>query len=1224
MDKVDNLEYQYRYGANQEIRSILQLAKHLPQSDLYKNNDIYFEPVSIYYVCSELVEISKLPENPYLLCFLQKKYEQVKVENGGRLLFSFEELFSEGWLQITSEEWLWNSFSYEYEKLNTHGNEKEEQIVTFLKSLKETPYKDGLYPIIDEESTEFLELLKKTRLSVEWFLEKKLLIRKKNELYINTFSNEWEIYGERVLSKKYEEWNCLEEISNTEKWIHYCEFFVRCWRPEKYIDNKEKLFEYCLGRLEKEESSWEQEVVYVAKSMQISANMLKKKNKLSIPEYGVERQIFIETYFERWCRLEDIHSRRTIYFGICLRNYHVLSEKWQKKFCRILKKPYFEVQYFNIHSCENEICLADCVMEYEIFIPAICNIFHYIIENCRKDELKKLYFRQLTKPIWDICYNGLNQSNKASWVRNLIELLVYLYNKGNFYRKNRWYFSSVENNYKDFLEKLMKFYFKEIPENQKLDCEVIGYLLIKLGNSKDHNIQNYLGVLMLFAKQTELYVENQERKCNILYGLFNGLITWIKIVKKRDILLSTVDWTFFSEAVWNDVLLQNHEKLIYLFDMLSIKELKEVECYKQNKSIILGVGNLALLGLYFQALCLNKLHNDISFEIIKSIEANFIQEFICCQNEWKLFSSENIRLADSSIVLSACMQVLSLLNENNRESLINNLKIEEVIDVVFWLEYVKNKDIKNTLLNILIKVQKERLFDGICFLPTWQIAIDNLLKFCFDESEEDKEVIKKMMEFAEYSLKGFKEVLKNKPESVRKDYREWQESAYFRILLLKNQTEEILSSNNEFYKGVIWLNSDKLEEIQRAKKTFADSDEVIGSWKQNYLIACVLEIVKKKELGLDYANEVKKYEKDFLDYISMAQNSYLADINNLYIYGLFLYLSIDKKENFWALYNQMPEELYKNKWVVNYVIEVYLSYGNVTEARKQLTQLQKVYGETPNIRKLQEKIVAEDSSEGQTERPIVQSNIVVDRLSCIELRHMLLMFKQKSNSFLAEVMIDEEEFQYLDNKSREKMHDKHEIHIISMICQSLKILQNYSVNLIHNKKVASEDVYNRTLKLLFNLREERFLGFRLEEQTQGGTTKTTYRSGEQGVGRRDLMMLRKENAVALLEGIKLWRVEKKKINDHIHKLSSYNIERVPIVIMPIYGYMDNEKNFWENYVKLLHKHQTNKEFGIIKVEEMDELLKTEFSAGLQYIVKTKHNYKNFEVTVYHIMIKIKI
>ena len=109
--------------------------------------------------------------------------------------------------------------------------------------------------------------------------------------------------------------------------------------------------------------------------------------------------------------------------------------------------------------------------------------------------------------------------------------------------------------------------------------------------------------------------------------------------------------------------------------------------------------------------------------------------------------------------------------------------------------------------------------------------------------------------------------------------------------------------------------------------------------------------------------------------------------------------------------------------------------------------------------------------------------------------------------------------------------------------------------MLHNKQVSSEDAYNRTLKLFFNLREERFLGFRLDEQTQGGTTKTVYRSGEQGIGRRDLLLVRKENAVALLEGIKLWRLEGKKIEEHIEKLRDYNVERVPIVILPIYGHM---------------------------------------------------------------------
>lgn len=109
----------------------------------------------------------------------------------------------------------------------------------------------------------------------------------------------------------------------------------------------------------------------------------------------------------------------------------------------------------------------------------------------------------------------------------------------------------------------------------------------------------------------------------------------------------------------------------------------------------------------------------------------------------------------------------------------------------------------------------------------------------------------------------------------------------------------------------------------------------------------------------------------------------------------------------------------------------------------------------------------------------------------------------------------------------------------------------------------------------------------------------------------------------LLEGIKLWRVEKTKIYEHLEKLREYNAERVPIVIMPIYGHMPKEKQFWEKYVKLLREYQNKKLFDITGVEVVDELLKTEFSAGLQYIVRTRHNYKEFEVVVYHIMINIK-
>ena len=204
MNKSRKLSYHYRYGANQEIKDILQSTRRMKSERLPKSQEMYFEPVSIYYLCAELLEIAQLPENPYLLQTLQEKYEKAQIEAGDELLFSVEDLFLEGWLQATDEEWLWNNSPYEYERLNLFRDQNEEQMVKFLQSLRETPYKDGVHPQIYEEDIKFKNLMKNTSVSVEWLVEKNILTRKENALYINAFSYEWEEYGERVLSKKYE------------------------------------------------------------------------------------------------------------------------------------------------------------------------------------------------------------------------------------------------------------------------------------------------------------------------------------------------------------------------------------------------------------------------------------------------------------------------------------------------------------------------------------------------------------------------------------------------------------------------------------------------------------------------------------------------------------------------------------------------------------------------------------------------------------------------------------------------------------------------------------------------------------------------------------------------------------------------------------------------------------------------------------------------------------
>ena len=526
------------------------------------------------------------------------------------------------------------------------------------------------------------------------------------------------------------------------------------------------------------------------------------------------------------------------------------------------------------------------------------------------------------------------------------------------------------------------------------------------------------------------------------------------------------------------------------------------------------------------------------------------------------------------------------------------------------------------MFNVLRAAQKDKLFEGIYFFPTWQLAVDNLLELCFDEyeSEENKSKdVEKILEFVEYALTDFEKALSHKPERVRKDYKEWQESAYCRVMLLKNQKEELLSSKHDFYKGIVWLNSDKLEDLQKAKTLYEQIGEGSVSCQNNYLIACVLEIVKKKELEMDYKEELQNYERKSLSYVTTVRELYPKGLYTTYLHGLFLYLSLDRGEKFWSLYEQMPKELRQDKKISIYVIEMYLSSGNISEAKEQLEQLQSIYGDTFETKKLREKIEKSDSSKLVIEKPSIQGHTESSDLGYKEMRQLLFGLEQEPEYFLADIMVNEREFSSLNDK---KMSNKQEVQVISMACRALKTLQDYSVNLLHDKQVSSEDAYNRTLKLFFNLREERFLGFRLEEQTQGGTTQKIYRSGEHGVGRRDLFLVRKGNPVALLEGIKLQNIEKAKIEEHIEKLRDYNIERAPIVIMPIYGYMPDEKSFWQKYVQLLYDLQKERKYDIDEVEKVDDFLKTEFAAGLQYIVRTRHNYQEFSVVVYHIMINI--
>lgn len=1227
--------FHYRYGAKEELEASLQGICRKRPIHQQMEQELLFAKISVFYLCSELLELAQMPENPYLLSSLECRYKQAKAEASKLLDFPFEALFEEGWLIRSEEEWIWNNSRYEYERMTSCSHGREEQILTFLKSLKEIPYKEAIYPEIDEKQDAFQMLLQETGVTLEWLLEEKLVEKKGGSLYINSRSAPWEMYGERVLSHKYEAWNCGENPQQLQRWIQCCEFLGGCFCPEKYISEGAALYRYCLEHLEREESSWRQEETLVSKATQIEYNHLDETYSFTVPAYGAERQNYIARHMERWCRLWDSTFRRTLYYSICVRNYQRMGREFQKRFRKILQKPCFEIQYFHLLHWENERCTQECVEEPELFIPAVCNLLHYIETNCRNKEEQRLYKMQILKPIWDICYNGVHQANSKAWILNLAELMVYLYEKGNCYR-DVTYHRAPANSETEMLMVLMQYYFQDISQMEPLDRTMIEYLKEKLSQGNRHHGEKYLGLLLLLGKTVEEREETEKRKRRFYHGLYEELLCWLSQAKECDMLPSTISWDFFQEPVWHRILLMKQKNLIGFFELWGIEALKGAKQFQQKQSVILGVGRLALIGLYFLTTCLVQLRKKLPGELLSELEEIFIREFVALQSEWRLFSGENIRLARSGMVLSNCMHSLSYLTGEAREFFLTALKPEDIMDLVFWIEYVKEQSLKIQLIHLLMTVEKEQLLHPITFLPTLQQMLDKLLEICFDldgnqhgEDAEHEEEIEQLLVFAEYVLKEFQEQMKHKPKNMQDDYRDWIDSAHCRVMLLKNQKEEIFSSQQDFYKGLVWLNSEELEEVQKAKDVFGQrKNEQSYSWWSNYLIACVLEIVKKKEEEADYSEELVAYEKEFAGFSRKVPESKKEYMRIAYLYGLFLYLSLEEREKFWHLYGQMPEEFRFDKKIAIYTMEAYLVSGETEKAKDLFDQIEEIYGMDHGMEVLQKKIEASEKKADQNPEGIskLKGNygIKSDQLSREQMRFMLQELSNIADYFLADIMVDEAEFLLLPQKDRSRMGDKREIQIVSMVFQALKRLEEYSVNLLHGHRSATEDVYNRTMKLLFNVRENRFLGYYMEEQTQGGRTGTVYRSGEHGVGRRDLIIKRKGRTVALLEGIRLDSVKEKEIQGHIEKLRDYNAEQVPLMIIPIYAHGKARVEFWKKYTELLGEFQKNGIGGITQVEKVVDFGKSDFTSGLRCIARTYHEYMEeaLQVVVYHVMIYV--
>ena len=200
-----------------------------------------------------LLKESRILDHFYRMESLRIRYSEYAEKN--KIDFSFEELFEEGWLIECMGEWHFNiSLKSHYMDIEPLPTERDEQILTFLKSLAVHPYEDGIWPVVPEGSdTEGLE-------GVAGF--------DSGITYLDPHGKYWERSGSVLLGRWWDEIMELAESDEEgrkekecqkEQWFVSWKSLHRCWRPDRYCEYTQELFGFCLEQLEKETEklTWE-------------------------------------------------------------------------------------------------------------------------------------------------------------------------------------------------------------------------------------------------------------------------------------------------------------------------------------------------------------------------------------------------------------------------------------------------------------------------------------------------------------------------------------------------------------------------------------------------------------------------------------------------------------------------------------------------------------------------------------------------------------------------------------------------------------------------------------------------------------------------------------------------------------------------------------------------------------------------------------------------------
>ena len=1196
------------------------------------SEDIFFNSKPVLYIMRELLAYTDIPAANRNMNILKTEYDRY-CENHKKVDFQIEDLFQDGWLKWRIDEWGF-SFLYGLERLDTKNEKLHiKQIVSFLKNLKIKLWEESKQLKVNIYARELQKFLKQCSVNKKWLIKHEVLCKKQGEYYIDPYSEVWKRYGDIVIANYINK--CIEKEQVFEVWMNLSAAFPRCCMTEILDSDLDLLYGACLAYLEHENGTWEQEELYLSVFVRVEQENLHAKI-IECQDMTQGRYSMWEERCSQLCQYQNLFgTRQEIAFRFCIIKYFDVSRELAARFRKLLTVPVYYLDFFCIHTKRNIAILADCVEESGIEYEAIVTLHKRLMDfasDMGRVSMEDLHY--FGTCVQNVLYNDVFLSSKDS-DKNRYELFInwmlYLYQFEHRHNIEIYGMAFLNGKKTDLYQGILEWIHEEMLLVPNEIEALLKEFRKRILQCEDEKMHCYLGMAVDAAGMCRGNVFINEEQISRLFS--DIFINWCERVQKYDISVLYIDWDMFDKGVWGDLLAvyakEFSEEFLLKYNVF-IKALLEDD--KDKKSI--HYGKMYLIYCYIAAIFLGRFRKELSDGLRLHMENVLSQDFLKVHNRFRFFTEDNISNRLGQKVISECMKGLLVISDAGRAEFAKGLRLLQSPDMLFWDGCTDSEIIREAYIDVLSDMARETINkepDSIYIQMTEQIfRLSSELKK--KSGPNEKQQLVKLTETADMILRKMEE-MKGNPYAEKNQ--EWMKAARYRLLIIQGKKAEVLSGDDDFYKGIIYIEANDYENLHRAEKIFSRYLKTHSvSEAINYMITLAGLILKGNEEGrdVDIKQNWEKFQK-VREYLLSYWQIFPEGKEYIIYYTLLIDMEIGNKVDAWSMVQMLKNDkeydsIISDSYVAKALVSFYVS-ENEESLAEEVIEIYDHAGKkstADEMRKiLKEKGWEHDDNKGNlAESPGISLNKEPDKKL---LRAMITLVKGSDKDVQAYVMLPElrmEEKKEYSKYESNRLSGIIVVHILHMVFQAVCKLQEYKCDLLKNGSLAYEDTYNRFFMRLFNDMNS-LTQYTMSDQSQGGTTWKKYQNGEMVPGERDMILKFKNNEIMLVEGIRQnERIKNKIIADHIRKLENYNASGMDLALVLIYTDFDEMDQQWEKYVSLLQKFQKECNYGIISVEKSFDWKNAGIIPPNNYICRTHHKYHSgYEVYTYHIMVKMK-